>query len=71
MIRDTLADETKKKEQVGIQELLLKHKQNQYRSELVVVKEDQALVVNITVSYESYESKSVNHLANAVAKKSK
>lgn len=53
MIRDTLADETKKKEQVGIQELLLKHKQNQYRSELVVVKEDQALVVNITVSYES------------------
>lgn len=47
-----MVDEAKKNEWVVFQELLLKYQQNElYKPDLVFIKRDQALVVDITVRY--------------------
>ncbi|KFW81955.1 hypothetical protein N336_12206, partial [Phalacrocorax carbo] len=65
---ELLAEAAKKKDWVVFQELLLTSEQDElYKLDLVFVKRDQALVVNITVRYES----KLMSLADAVVEKVK
>ncbi|KFQ60903.1 hypothetical protein N334_02244, partial [Pelecanus crispus] len=68
IICELLMDEAKKKDWVVFQERLVRDAQNElYKPDLVFVKEDQAIVVDVMIRYENKETS----LADAAAEKVK
>ncbi|KFW93817.1 hypothetical protein N336_05718, partial [Phalacrocorax carbo] len=66
---ELLAEEVKKKDWVLFQELMVRDEQNElYKPDLVFIKEGQALVVDITVRYESKLTSLVDAAAEKIKK---